>query len=270
MKTILLTGAGGGIGMHLRRELKGKYKLRLTDKAPLAECEPDEEFVQADLGDMEALRKAVFGVDGIIHMGGYSVESDWETIHPANFIGTYNLFEASRLEGVKRIIFASSNHAVGFYDRTKTIDHNAPPRPDSRYGLSKVFGESLGSLFADKYGAEVMCIRIGNLGNEPIDVRRLSIWLSPRDLAQLVCIGLDHPGVKHEIVYGMSDNARAWWDNSNAFRLGYKPQDKSEDYAKGILGNHSIDTGNPLGDTKQGGDFVTFEEVQAPLIVGLK
>ena len=270
MKTILLTGAGGGVGTFMRAELKGRYQLRLSDRGPLAERGPDEEFVQADLTDIAATRNAVAGVDGIIHLGGYSVEADWDTIHTANFIGTYNLYEAARLEGAKRVIFASSNHAVGFHDRTNIIDHTTAHRPDSRYGLSKAFGESLSSLYADKYGVESMCIRIGNVGPEPIDVRRLSIWLSPRDLAQLVCIGLDHPDIKHEIVYGMSDNARSWWDNSNATRLGYKPQDKSEDFAEQILATKTSDTGNLIGDLKQGGDFVTFEAFDDPFKPGLK
>ena len=270
MKTILLTGAGGGIGTYLRSELKGRYKLRLSDRAALAECAADEDFVEADLNDLAATRKAVAGVDGIIHLGGYSVEGDWETIQTANITGTHNLFEAARLEGVKRVIFASSNHAVGFYDRSQTIDHTCTPRPDSRYGLSKAFGEALASLYADKYGAEVMCIRIGNVAEEPIDVRRLSIWITPRDLAQLIGIGLDHPDIKHEIVYGMSDNARAWWDNSNAVRLVYRPRDKSEDFADKVLGEHSADTGDALGDSKQGGAFVSLEAVDDPVKPGLK
>ena len=124
---------------------------------------------------MAALRTAVDGVDGIIHLGGFSVEGDWDTILGANIIGAYNLFEAARIEGVKRIVFASSNHAMGFYRRDQTIDHTRYHRPDSRYGLSKVFGESLGSLYADKYGAEVMNIRIGNVAAEPLEVRLLSI-----------------------------------------------------------------------------------------------
>ena len=209
-------------------------------------------------------------VHGIVHMGGYSVEGDWETIFNANIIGVYNLFEAARLESVKRVIFASSNHAVGFYGRDETIDHTCTPRPDTRYGLSKAFGESLGSLYADKYGAVVMCIRIGNVAKEPADVRRLSIWISPRDLAQLIGIGLDHPDIKHEIVYGMSNNAHAWWDNSNAARLGYAPQDKAEIFADKINADHSADTGDPVGDSKQGGPFVSVEKVDDPVKPGLK
>jgi len=259
MQTILMTGAAGGVGRNLRDELQGRYRLRLSDLTDIDDCAPRETFVKADLADFAAVRSAVAGVDGIIHLGGFSVEGDWETILNANIIGTYNLFEAARLEGVRRIVFASSNHAVGFYRRDETIDHASFPRPDSRYGLSKVFGESLGSLYADKYGAEVMCVRIGNVAEKPLDVRRLSIWISPRDLAQLVSIGLEHPDLKFEVVYGMSDNARAWWDNANALRLGYAPRDRGEDFAAEVLAEHSADTGDPLADALQGGSFVSTE-----------
>lgn len=264
MKKILLTGAAGGVGVFLRMELAGVYQLRLSGLVAPDQCDPLEDFVQADLADLASVRSAVAGVDGIIHLGGYSVEGDWDSILNANIIGARNLFEAARLEGVKRIVFASSNHAMGFYDRDETIDHTPMPRPDGRYGLSKAFGESLARLYADKYGAEVLCIRIGNVAMAPMDVRRLSIWISPRDLAQLVRIGLDHPGINHEIVYGMSDNQRAWWDNANATRLGYAPQDRSEDFAETIFANHSVDTGDALADAAQGGAFVTAETIPNP------
>jgi uronate dehydrogenase len=259
MKTVLMTGAAGGVGTFLRKEFHGRYCLRLSDIVSLDDCASHEAFVSADLGDLATIRNAVAGVDGIIHLGGYSVEGDWDTILNANIIGTRNLFEATRIEGVKRIVFASSNHAMGFYPRNETIDHTHYPRPDSRYGVSKVFGEALGSLYSDKYGAEVMNIRIGNIAEVPVDVRRLSIWTSPRDLAQLVSIGLEHPDIRFEVVYGMSDNERAWWDNSNAKRLGYAPQDRSEDYAAKVLSEHSADTGDRLADALQGGAFVSTE-----------
>ncbi len=265
MKTILVTGAAGGVGTFLREQYRGRYRLRLSDIAPVADCGPDEVFVAADLGDFAALRSAAAGVDGIIHLGGFSVEGDWDTILNANIIGTNNLYEAARAEGVKRIVFASSNHAMGFYRRDRTVDHGDYPRPDSRYGLSKVFGEVLGQLHADKYGAQVMAIRIGNVAEAPIDVRRLSIWISPRDLAQLMSIGLEHPDIRFEVVYGMSDNKRAWWDNSNALRLGYAPQDRSEDFAAKVLAEHSADTGDPLADAHQGGTFVSTESGGDPL-----
>jgi uronate dehydrogenase len=151
----------------------------------------------------EAL-KITKGVDAIVHLGGYSVEGPWKAIHEANILGCYNVFEAARKNGVKRILFATSNHAVGFYRRAQRIDHRVYIKPDSRYGVSKVFGEALGSLYADKYGMEVFLMRIGNVNPQPIDKRRLSIWLSPRDLAQLVSIGIDHPDIRFEIVYGVS------------------------------------------------------------------
>lgn len=264
MKKILLTGAAGGVGTFLRNELRGRYQLRLSDKSAIRACAANEEFFQADLSDLDATRKAVNGVDGIIHLGGYSVEGDWETILNANIIGTRNLFEAARLEGVKRVIFASSNHAMGFYGRDQTIDHTPRHRPDGRYGLSKAFGEALGSLYVDKYGAEVMNIRIGNVGVQPLDVRRLSIWISPRDLAQLITIGLEHAQIRFEVVYGMSDNQRAWWDNSNATRLGYVPLDRSEDFADKVFAVHSADTGDALADALQGGAFVSAESIPNP------
>src|SRR5207247_7212556 len=146
------------------------------------------------------------GVDAIVHLGGYSVEGPWEAIHKANIAGCYNIFEAARRNGVKRILFATSNHAVGFYPRTQKIDHRVYIKPDSRYGVSKVFGEALGSLYADKYGMEVFLMRIGNVNPKPLDKRRLSIWFSPRDLAQLVSIAIDHPDIHFELVSGVSGN----------------------------------------------------------------
>ncbi len=264
MKTILMTGAAGGVGRFLRGELAGRYALRLSDVKPIADLGEGETFVQADLTDLDALAKAAEGTDGIIHLGGFSVEGPWEEILQANIIGGRNLYEAARLSGVERVIFASSNHAVGFYRRDQTIGVEVTPRPDSRYGVSKVFGEAMGALYADKYGLRVLAIRIGNVERKPIDVRRLAIWISPRDLAQLVSIGMEHPDLRFEVVYGMSDNARAWWDNANALRLGYTPQDRSEDFAEEVLREHSQDTGDPLADAHQGGTFVSIEEGGAP------
>ncbi|HUN67577.1 MAG TPA: NAD-dependent epimerase/dehydratase family protein, partial [Burkholderiales bacterium] len=155
------------------------------------------------------------------------------------------------------------NHAVGFYRRDETIDHRVYPRPDSRYGLSKVFGEQVGSLYADKYGLQVVCLRIGNVSMKPVDKRRLSIWVSPRDLAQLVRIGVDHPGIRFEIVYGVSKNTRSWYDNSNAYRLGYKPQDDSETYAAEVL-RREKPGGDPTAESYQGGVFTVAEDIPNP------
>lgn len=262
MKRIVITGAAGGVATSLRPLLRPHYRLRLSDRRPVADLVEGEEQAPASLDDMAALRAVVAGSDGIVHLGGHPLESDWETILASNIIGVHNLFEAARLEGVKRVVFASSNHAMGFYPKAETIPVDRTVRPDSRYGLSKAFGEAMGSLYADKYGLEVMSIRIGHVLPKPYDRRRLAIWISVRDLAQLVRIGLDHPDVKNTIVYGMSDNKRAWWDNAEAARLGYRPMDRSEDYAAESLANDHTDmTGNPQADLNQGGEFCIAEKM---------
>ena len=262
MKTVLITGATGDVGTHLRRELAGKYNLKLSDLRPIKTLAKGEKFTKADISKMSDALRITKSVDAIVHLGGYSVEGPWEGILSANIIGCYNVFEAARRNGVKRILFATSNHAVGFYSRTQTIDHHVYIKPDGRYGVSKVFGEALGSLYADKYGMQVFLMRIGNVNPVPIDVRRLSIWFSPRDLAQLVSIGIDHPDICFEIVYGVSGNKRSWYDNSNAFRLGYKPQDDAETYAAELETKEG--PAHPIGKLYQGGVFTHVESVTNP------
>jgi uronate dehydrogenase len=259
MNRVLITGAAGTIGRALRESLRGVYPiLRLSDRVPLTPAGAGEEVDQTDLTDMAAVEKMVAGADGIVHLGGISGESDWQTILAGNIVGTYNLFEAARRAGVRRIVFATSNHAVGFYPRTQRIDHRVVPRPDSRYGVSKAFGEALASLHADKHGIGFLCTRIGNFGPRPIDKRRLSIWISPRDYAQLVRIGLEHPDIRFEIVYGVSNNRRSWYDNTNALRLGYRPQDDSEAYAAAVLAAEPAEAG-PIAERYQGGTFCAAE-----------
>lgn len=262
MKTVLITGAAGDVGTHLRRELAGKYRLRLSDLRALKNKDKSEQFMQADISKMADAKRITQGVDAIVHLGGYSVEGPWEAIHQANIVGCYNVFEAARQNGVKRFLFATSNHAVGFYRRDQKIDHRVYPRPDGRYGVSKAFGEMLGSLYSEKYGMEVFLMRIGNVHPFPLDKRRLSIWFSPRDLAQLVSIGIDHPAIRFEIVYGVSGNARSWYDNSNAVRLGYRPQDDAETYAAEVLAREK--PGDPKAEKYQGGLFVVAEDVPNP------
>jgi uronate dehydrogenase len=263
MKTLLITGATGDVGTHMRRELAGKYKLVLSDKRPLKNLAKGEKFIRADISKMADALKITKNVDAILHLGGYSVEGPWEGILQANIIGCYNVFEAARRNGVKRILFPTSNHAVGFYRRDRTIDHRVYPKPDGRYGVSKVFGEALGSLYADKYGMEVFNMRIGNVNEKPIDKRRLAILFTPRDMAQLVQIGIEHPGIKFEIVYGVSGNKRSWYDNSNAARLGYRPQDDSEVFAAEVLARGET-PGDPVSEAHQGGVFCSAEEVPNP------
>ena len=188
----------------MREQFAGRYRLRLTDVRTPPALGEDEEFVEVDLRDLGAVQGVVEGVDAVVHLGGIASEDTWEAIRDVNIDGTYNVFESARRSGVKRVVYASSVHAVGFYPRSRTIDSDVTVLPDSRYGVSKAFGEALGALYANKYGLQVMAVRIGNAYPEPIDERRLSIWTSHRDLAQLIGIGLDHPGLRFEIAYGVS------------------------------------------------------------------
>ena len=252
MKTILMTGAAGRIGSLMREELAGKYKMRLSDLKPVGKLRAGETFVRADIANLEDALKITRGVDAVVHFGGQSGENTWERILNANIIGFYNTLEAARRNGVKRFLVATSNHAVGFYRCDRTIDHRVYIKPDSRYGVSKVFNEALASLYADRYGMQMFCMRIGNVNHAPIDRRRLAIWISPRDMAQLVTIGIEQPDLHFEVVYGVSDNARSWYDNSNALRLGYRPQDRSERYARKILDRDGPAKNRPE-DIYQGG-----------------
>jgi len=260
MQTVLMTGAAGGIGTRLRTLLKGVYpRLRLSDVKTPADLRPDEVFVAADLADLAAVGRAVDGVDGIVHLGGHSVEGPWETILSANIVGCYHLFEAARCAHVKRIVFASSNHAVGFYPRARRIGIDHHVRPDSRYGVSKAFGEALGALYAFKHGLRVTCIRIGNFNDQPIDRRRLSMWIKPEDLVQLIRIGLEHPDIRYEVFFGASDNVRGWWDNAEAFRLGYRPQGRGEDFRDGALAADAKLPPDRIADWYEGGTYCSDE-----------
>jgi uronate dehydrogenase len=260
MQKILVTGAAGGIGTRLRKLMKGLYpSIRWSDIRKPDDLAADEDFVVADLTDLAAVKDIVAGVDGIVHLGGYSIEGPWETILNSNIIGCYNLFEAAYRTGVKRVVFASSNHAMGFYPRTQRIGVGVTVRPDSRYGISKAFGEAVGAFYADKHGLRVTCLRIGNVGDAPLDQRRLVIWLKPEDLVQLIRIGLEHRDIRFEIFYGASDNADAWWDNSNARRFGYKPVGKADDYREQALAAQAKLPPDPVGDRYQGGPFCSDE-----------
>ncbi len=232
---VLITGAAGKLGSALREHLKGEYPiLRVSDKLPLVSNDPREEVDTTDLSHFSAVKKMMSGVDAVVHLGGFAAEGDWQSIVDANITGMFNVLEAARVCGTKRIVYASSNHAVGFHPREARLDHTAYPLPDSRYGVSKAVGESLAAMYAYKHGVQTLCMRIGNFASRPTQQRHLSIFISPRDFFQLVRVGLEHPDILFEVVYGVSANSRNWWDNSNATRLGYRPQDNAEDYAADV------------------------------------
>jgi len=258
--TCLITGAAGNIARRLRQLMRGIYpKLLLTDRATPNDLASDENFIAADLGQLDQVERALTGVDAVVHLGAMSTESDWETILTANIQGTYNLFEAARRQKVKRVVFASSFHAIGFYPRTRRITVDNHVRPDSRYGVSKAFGEAVAAFYAHKFGLRIMCIRIGNIADGPADLRRLSGWCHPQDLVQLVRIGIEHPEVNYEIVWGISANERAWWDNEPAYRLGYRPIANAETMRDEALAGQATLPPDPIGDQLQGGPFASAE-----------
>lgn len=231
MKRLLITGAAGGLGTMMRRRLKGLAEiLRLSDIADLGKAAPHEELVTCELSDLEAVKRLVDGCDGIVHFGGISVEDAWDRILPANIVGTYNIYEAARLCGVGRVVFASSNHAIGFYKRETRIDANDPLRPDSLYGVSKCFGEAVGRYYWDKYGIETAVVRIGSCFPEPKDHRMLATWMSEDDMTALIQRVFDIPRLGYVTVFGVSDNEEQWWDNRYAGFLGWRPRDSSEKF----------------------------------------
>jgi len=260
MNRILITGAAGQIGRTLRDGLRGSYPLiRLLDVAPLGDAADGEEIITADIRDIAAMEAAATGIDCVVHLAGQSTEAEWEKVLPLNIEGCYAVFEAARRRGVKRIVFASSNHAIGFHRRERFIDDRVLPRPDTRYGVSKVFGEALGRLYADKYGISVACLRIGTfiVPDRPRDARQLLTWISHRDMVQLVRRCIDHPHFHFVVVYGASNNLRSRWDNTNAKFLGYRPQDDSEQFAAEIFARGEKE--DPIAAQFHGGFYTPME-----------
>jgi uronate dehydrogenase len=233
MARVLMTGAAGGVAQFLRAGLPERgWQLRLLDRVPVADA-PDA--VVADLRDDAALDEAMQDVDAVIHLAGISVEAPFEEILGSNIDGTYRLFAAAQRNGVGRVVYASSNHAVGFQPTGGFAGVDDPVRPDTFYGLSKVFGEALGRLYHDRFGLDVVCIRIGSCFAAPTSRRQLATWLSPGDAVRLfdACLGAPSPG--YVVTFGVSANTRAWFDIEPARKLGYEPQDDAERYAAAVL-----------------------------------
>ncbi|MFJ8475900.1 NAD-dependent epimerase/dehydratase family protein [Kitasatospora sp. NPDC094011] len=235
-RSVLLTGAAGRIGTSLRELLPAYgYRLRCFDRLPV---QGEPEAVTADLQDAGALAAAMEGVDAVVHLAGIPGEAPFADILAANIDGTHRLYEAARAAGVRRIVNAGSNHAVGFTERPADgaiVPVDTPQRPDTYYGLSKCFGENLASLYADRHGIESVSLRIGSFAPAPRGIRALGTWLSPGDCARLVHAALTGPVGGHVVAYGISANTRAWWDLSTARALGYEPQDDAEEYAAELI-----------------------------------
>lgn len=231
MKRLLITGAAGALGKQARKRLTDLAEtIRLSDWADMDEAGPDEEVVKCDLGDYDAVQEMVAGCDGIVHFGGMAVENTFPVILNANIVGVYNLYEAARKNGMPRIVFASSNHAVGFHRQEDRIDASAELRPDGLYGVSKGYGELMASMYHDKFGQETAIVRIGSCFPEPADHRALATWLSYDDLMSLIRCVFEVPRLGCPVIYGCSDNDRTFWDNRAVAYLGWKPRDNAAAY----------------------------------------
>ncbi|MGH3656821.1 MAG: NAD-dependent epimerase/dehydratase family protein [Micromonosporaceae bacterium] len=241
---ILITGAAGGVGTLLRPRLgRAGRTVRLLDVQELERPPGEgEEFVKGTINDLDAMTEACQGVAAVVHLAGQSVEADVDTVVVRNVRGTYALLEAARRAGVPRVILASSNHAVGFHHRDQAppggLPADAPPRPDTLYGWSKVAVEAAGRLYHDRYGMDVICLRIGSWFDKPPGIRGLVLWLSPDDGARLVEASLATPDPGYRIVWGVSRNTRGWLSLAEGEAIGYHPEDDSEAYAAELIAEH--------------------------------
>ncbi|MXU64875.1 NAD-dependent epimerase/dehydratase family protein [Oceanomicrobium pacificus] len=232
LKKLLITGANGNLGAVCRERLAPiAESVRLSARKGLGEAAPHEEIVYCDLSDKDAVEALVDGCDGIVHMGGQATEAKWETIRSANIDGMFNLYEAARKSSVTpRIVFASSNHAIGYHKQTDRLDAKSPTRPDGLYGVSKVFGEAMASMYHDKFGIETACVRIGSCFPEPRNHRMLSTWMSYDDFILMIERIFMVPKLGCPIIYGASANDASWWDNREVAYIGWQPKDNAEAY----------------------------------------
>lgn len=256
-RRLLLTGAAGNMGRELRPRMKAYCDtLRLSHRSDFGSAEAGEEIAIASLEDRAAMLQLLKDVDAVVHLGGVSTEQPWEPILAGNIVGMYNLYEAARKNGVSRIVFASSNHVTGFYRQNEVISPRDPVRPDGLYGLSKAFGENLAQLYWDRYGIETVSVRIGSSFAEPKDRRMLATWMSFDDTERLIVAALTAPVVGHSIIYGMSDNATKFWDNTPALHIGYRPQDSSERFRPDVEARQPVLDRKDPAVLYQGGAFV--------------
>jgi uronate dehydrogenase len=265
MPTLLITGAAGQVGSALRPLLREHYDLRLFDRREPADPTgpaANEQVVVGDLCDPVSVARAVEGVDAILHLAcAHGPAIRFDATVQANYHATLYLLEAAQRFGAKRFLFASSHHVLGQYrgDAAERFD-DLPPAPDGYYGISKVFGEAACAGYALRGGPAAFVIRIGNADAQVADARRLRMWVSTRDLAQLVRIGLEHPGVRNEVVYGVSDSPRPMFANTRARELGYRPQDNAGDFKAADYLDHDA-----MHPTASGRDHVGGVYAASPL-----
>jgi uronate dehydrogenase len=257
---VLITGAAGAIGEALRHGLRDRYcRLRLTDIRAVPDLADNEEQVVADIADRPAMERMMQGVAAVVHLAGAPGDHDLETLFHANVRGLFDVFETARLAGVRRIVFASSNHAFGCYPIDVPVSPALPPRPDSLYGAFKVLGETMLRTYHDRHGIASVSLRIGTYRPRPIDQRSLATWLSPRDVTQLVDLSLRHPDPGCLVINGYSGNSRIRTSDPNWEFLGYRPMDNAEDHVETLRGQ-SIDVDGPWEWHEHGGAHANVPE----------
>ena len=260
MKKLVLTGAAGRLGSYLREPLSRMCdELVTTDLTDtITDPLPNETYVKADLADLNAMVELLEGAEMVVHFGAIGDEAPFDAILKSNMIGAYNIWEAAYRNKLRRVVYASSIHAVGMHKKTDFIGIDAPHRPDTFYGLAKCFAEDLASLYWDKRGLESVCMRILSCANVT-NPRAVGSWLSYDDLVHLVERAIDTPITGFSLVYGVSNNDRATVDNADASHLGYRPKDNAEQFAKEIFANAGpLDPHDP-SNTHQGGPFASVE-----------
>jgi uronate dehydrogenase len=247
MSTVLVTGAAGRIGTALVARLPAfGWQVRGFDRVGAGGS------IVGDVTDPAALDAAFDGVTAVVHLAGQPTEAPWPVLREANVEGLFQVFEAARRAGVRRVVFASSNHAIGYTPRPASgeLPDDVPPRPDTLYGVTKAFGEALGRYYADRYGFDVACLRIGTFAERPRDRRGLATWLSPDDAARLVDAALRAPDLGFAVLWGVSANTQRWWSLAGGRAIGYDAQDDAEAFADELR-----DVPPEPGDDLVGGPF---------------
>lgn len=259
LKRLLITGAAGGLGSVARARLGHMAEiLRVSDIADLGAAAAHEEIVQCDLNNGAAVMDLLEGVDGVVHFGGQPTEGPWSKVRDANINGMYHLYEACRAHGVGRVMYASSNHAIGFYPVEQQLDASVRPRPDGLYGVSKVFGEAIASLYHDKFGIETACVRIGSCFPEPVDHRMLQTWMSYDDFMRMIGCIFEVPRLGCTIIYGASDNNRRLWDNWMAGHVGWHPKDSADQFKAKLDAAMAVPGPEEAASKYHGGKFCDF------------
>jgi len=260
MKKLVVTGAAGRLGSYLREPLsKLADEFVSTDRVDdIGKLHDGEHYEKADLASLDDMLQVLQGADMVVHFGAIGDEAPWDDILQSNIIGAYNVWEAAHRHRVRRVVYASSIHAVGMHPKQDFIDSNAAHRPDTYYGLAKCFAEDLGRMYWEKRALESVCLRILSCA-QVTSPRSLGSWLSYDDLIHLVEQSINTPSTGFTVVYGVSNNDRAPVDNSAASYLGYRPKDNAEIYAAEILAGASPEDNQDAANMCHGGPFATVE-----------